>query len=373
MSQAPVRPNIPILDPRPEIMSIWDEVTAAIEDVLKTGQFIMGPNVTGFEQEAADYLGVKHAIGLNSGTDALILGVHALGLKPGDEVITTPFTFFATTECVSHFHATPVFVDVDPVTYNFRVEDIEAAITPKTKLIIPVHIFGHSVDMDPVLELAAKHGIKVLEDVAQAFGGEYKGKKLGSIGDAGAFSFFPTKNLGGCGDGGLFTTNDDAAADLVRVLRVHGARKKYNNEMVGVNSRLDAMQAAILRCKLPHIDEWNDGRRAVADYYAKGFEGVDGIVTPSAADYAHHVYHQYTVRILGGKRNDVQAKLKDLGVGTMIYYEKPLHKLPVYAGMDVAMPVSEQLADEVLSLPIWPKIEKETQDRVIAAVKTALS
>ena len=373
MSQAPVQQNIPILDPRPEIDSIWDEVMSAVEDVLRTGRFIMGPNVTGFEQECAEYLGVKHAVGLNSGTDALILGIHALGLKPGDEVISTPFTFFATTECVSHFHATPVFVDVDPVTYNFKIEDLEAAITEKTKVIIPVHLFGHSVDMDPVMELAEKHGIKVFEDVAQAFGGEYKGKKLGSIGHAGAFSFFPTKNLGGCGDGGLFTTNDDAAADMVRVLRVHGARKKYNNEMVGVNSRLDAMQAAILRCKLPHIDEWNNGRRAAADYYAAGLADTDGIVTPVGLDYTRHVYHQYTVRILDGKRDEVKQKLQDAGVGTMIYYEKPLHKLPVYADMDVSMPVSEKLATEVLSLPIWPKIERGVQDRVIEALKSALA
>lgn len=372
MSATPTQ-NIPILDPRPEIDSIWDEVMAAVENVLKTGQFIMGPNVTGFEQEAADYLGVKHAVGLNSGTDALILGVHALGLKPGDEVISTPFTFFATTEAVSHFHATPVFVDVEDETYNFKIDDLEKAITPKTKLIIPVHIFGHSVDMDPVMELAEKHGIKVLEDVAQAFGGEYKGQKLGSIGHAGAFSFFPTKNLGGCGDGGLFTTNDDAAADLVRVLRVHGARKKYNNEMVGVNSRLDAIQAAILRCKLPHIDAWNQGRREVADYYANGLKDVEGVVTPIAKDYAHHVFHQYTVRITNGDRDGVKQKLQEAGVGTMVYYEKPLHKLPVYSHMDVSMPVSERLAGEVLSLPIWPKIERRVQDRVIEALKSALS
>lgn len=373
MSQAPALKNIPILDPRPEIESIWTEVMSAVEDVLKTGQFIMGPNVTGFEQEAADYLGVKHAVGVNSGTDALILGLHALGIRPGDEVISTPFTFFATTECVSHFHATPVFVDVDDETYNFRIEDLEAAITPKTKAIIPVHLFGHSVDMDPVMELAEKHNLKVLEDVAQAFGGDYKGKKLGSIGHAGAFSFFPTKNLGGCGDGGLFTTDDDEAADLVRILRVHGARKKYNNEMVGVNSRLDALQAAILRCKLPHIDEWNAGRRAAADYYAQGLKGVPGIVTPIARDYTTHVFHQYTVRITNGDRNGVQQKLQEAGVGTMVYYEKPLHKLPVYSHMDVSMPVSERLAAEVLSLPIWPKIERETQDRVIQALKNALA
>lgn len=369
----PVMNQIPILDPRPELESIWDEVTEAIHDVLKTGRFIMGPNVTGFEQEAAEYLGVKHAIGVNSGTDALILGVHAMGIKPGDEVIATPFTFFATTECVGHFGAKPVFVDIDPVTMNFDEQKLEDAITEKTKVIIPVHLFGHSVDMDTVMQVADKHGIKVFEDVAQAFGGEYKGKKLGSIGHAGAFSFFPTKNLGACGDGGLFTTNDDDLADTVRILRVHGARKKYNNEVIGFNSRLDAIQAAILRCKLPHIDEWNDGRRAAADYYTAGLAQGENLITPTAKDYTKHVFHQYTIRITNGERDEVKQKIADAGVGTMIYYEKPLNKLPVYEDMNVSMPISEQVAAECLSLPIWPKIERETQDRVIEAVKNAMS
>ncbi|MCH8980230.1 MAG: DegT/DnrJ/EryC1/StrS family aminotransferase [Armatimonadetes bacterium] len=371
MSTAPPTEKIPILDPRPEIDSIWDEVTEAVHEVLRTGRFIMGPNVTGFEQEAAEYLGVKHAVGLNSCTDALTLGIRAMGVGPGDEVISTPFTFFATTECVSHVGAKPVFVDINPVTMNFDEQRLEDAITDRTKAIIPVHLFGHSVEMDTVMELAEKHGIKVLEDAAQAFGGEYKGRKLGSIGHAGAFSFFPTKNLSCCGDGGLFTTDDDDLADAVRTLRVHGARKKYNNEMVGVNSRLDAIQAAILRCKLPHIDEWNDGRRAAADYYAEGLAGIENLVPPTAADYARHVYHQYTVRILKD-RDAVKQRLADAGVGSMIYYEKPLHKLPVYKDMDVSMPVAERVASECLSLPIWPKIEREAQDRVIEAVKAAM-
>ena len=364
--------KIPILDTKPETESIWPELMAAVEDVFKSGQFIMGPNVTAFEKESAEYLGVKHAVGLNSGTDALILGVHALGLKPGDEVITTPFTFFATGEAVSHFHATPVFVDIDPDTFNFRIEDIEAALTPKTKGVIPVHLFGQPVDMDPLMELARAKGLWVLEDVAQAFGAEYKGQKTGSIGDAGAFSFFPSKNLGAFGDGGLFTTNNDEAADLVRVLRVHGARKKYNNEMVGVNSRLDALQAAILRCKLPHIDEWNAGRREAARRYSAALSGIDGLVTPVESDFGTHVFHQYTIRLTIADRDAVQSKLNELGVSTMVYYEKPLHKLPVYADMPVSMPVSESVASQVLSLPIWPKITWETQERVVEAVKSAL-
>lgn len=365
--------KIPILDTKPETESIWPELMGAVENVFKTGQFIMGPNVTGFEQEVAGYLGTKHALGVNSGTDALILGVHALGLKPGDEVITTPFTFFATSECISHFHATPVFVDINPDTFNFKVEDIEAAITPKTRGIIPVHLFGQPVDMDPLMDLAKSKGLWVLEDVAQAFGSDYKGKKLGTIGDAGAFSFFPTKNLGAFGDGGLFVTDNDEAADLVRILRVHGAKKKYNNEMVGVNSRLDALQAAILRCKLPHIDEWNKGRQAAGRRYTEALKGVDGLVTPSEVTYGTHVYHQYTVRVIDRDRNEVQRKLEEAGVNTMVYYEKPLHKLPVYKDLVVSMPVSEHVASQVLSLPIWPKITWETQERVVEAIKQALA
>ncbi len=365
--------KIPILDTRPETESIWPELMQSVEEVFKSGQFIMGPNVTSFENEVATYLGVKHALGVNSGTDALILGVHALGLKPGDEVITTPFTFFATSECVSHFMAKPVFVDIDPNTFNFRVQDLESAITEKTRGIIPVHLFGQPVDMDPVMDVAERHGLWVLEDVAQAFGAEYKTRKTGTIGHAGAFSFFPTKNLGAFGDGGLFVTNDDAAADMVRIMRVHGARKKYNNEMVGVNSRLDALQAAVLRCKLPHIDDWNQGRRQAARRYTEALKDVQGVVTPVEETFGKHVFHQYTVRITGGRRDEIQAKLAEAGVSTMVYYEKPLHRLPVYAGLDVSMPVSELCATEVLSLPIWPKITPETQDRVLEALKEALA
>lgn len=361
------------IDLKAQYAALKTSIDARIQRVLDHGQYILGPEVKELEEALARFTGSRHCVTVASGTEALLIALMALDLKPGDEVITTPFTFFATTECVSHFHATPVFVDIDPDTFNFRVEDIEKAITPKTKGIIPVHLFGQAVDMDPLMELAKAKGLWVLEDVAQAFGADYKGRKTGSIGDAGAFSFFPTKNLGAFGDGGLFTTNNDEAADLVRVLRVHGARKKYNNEMVGVNSRLDALQAAILRCKLPHIDEWNAGRRTAAHRYTEGLKGVDGVVTPTEAAYGTHVYHQYTVRILGGKRDAVQKSLEEAGIGTMVYYEKPLHKLPVYKDMVVSMSVSEQCASEVLSLPIWPKITEDVQARVIDALKAAVS
>lgn len=365
--------KIPLLDTRPEIDSIWDELNAAIQDVLRNGQFIMGPNVKKFEEEAAAYFGVKHALGLNSGTDALVLGVRAMGIGAGDEVITTPFTFFATGECISHVGAIPVFVDIDPKTFNMDVSQIEAKITPKTKAIIPVHLYGHAVDMDPILEIAKKHNLKVLEDVAQAFGSEYKGKKVGAIGDAGAFSFFPSKNLGACGDGGLFITNDDELADTVRMLRVHGAKKKYFNEVVGVNSRLDEMQAAILRVKLPNIDVWNAGRREAAARYNRLLANVEGVVTPFEAPYTTHVYHQYTIRVLGGKRDEVQKKLGEDGVGTFVYYPIPMDQLPVYKGMDFGpLPVSTERTTEALSLPIWPKIGEDVQQAVVERLIKAL-
>lgn len=370
---APTLTKIPVLDLKPEIALIRDELMAAISGVLDSTQFIMGPNVKAFEQEVADYLGVKHAVALNSGTDALVLGIHALGIRPGDEVITTPFTFFATGEAISHFRANPVFVDIDPVTYNFHIEKVRAAITPKTKAILPVHLYGHAVDMDPILAIAQEHGLKVLEDVAQAFGADYKGRKVGSIGDAGAFSFFPSKNLGAFGDGGMFTTNDDGYADTVRMLRVHGARKKYYNETVGVNSRLDEMQAAILRVKFKHIDAWNAGRREAAARYNAMLSQVPGVIPPATEDYATHVFHQYTIRILDGKRDAVQKALDEQGIGTFVYYPVPLHKLPVYKDLPVGpVPVADQLSGEVLSLPIWPTIEEGVQKRIVDALAAAL-
>ncbi|MBS1704507.1 MAG: DegT/DnrJ/EryC1/StrS family aminotransferase [Armatimonadetes bacterium] len=366
--------KIPVLDLKPEIALIRDELMAAIEGVLDSTQFIMGPNVKAFEQEVAEYMGVKHAVALNSGTDALILGCSALGLKPGDEVITTPFTFFATGEAISHFHATPVFVDIDPTTYNLDLNQVEARITEKTTMILPVHLYGHAVDMDPLLALAKKHNLKVLEDCAQSFGSTYKGKKTGAIGEGGAFSFFPSKNLGAFGDGGMFTTNDDSYADTVRMLRVHGARKKYFNETVGVNSRLDELQAAILRVKFRYIDEWNAGRRRAANYYTDALNKIDGVIPPSAADYTDHVYHQYTIRILGGKRDAVQQKLAEEGIGSFVYYPVALHKLPVYAEKPHhPLPVSDQLSTEVLSLPIWPTIEESVLDRVTKVIANAVS
>ncbi len=251
--------KIPILDLKPEIDALWDEFNAAFQRVLRDGHFIMGADVLAFEREAASYLGVKHAIAMNSGTDALLIGLRALGVGPGDEVITTPFTFVATAEAATNLGATPVFVDIDPRTYNLDTALLEAAITPRTKAIIPVHLYGHAAEMDAVMAVAEKHGLKVLEDVAQAFSGEHRGRKLGAIGHAGAFSFFPSKNLGAFGDGGLLVTNDDAVAEAARMLRVHGAKRKYYNEVPGYSSRLDTLQAAMLRVKLPHVEAASAG------------------------------------------------------------------------------------------------------------------
>jgi dTDP-4-amino-4,6-dideoxygalactose transaminase len=365
--------NIPLLDTQPEIQSIWAELTTALEGVMRSGMFIMGPNVKTFEKEAAAYFGVKHALGVNSGTDALVLGCHAIGLKPGDEVITTAFTFFATGEAVSHFGAIPIFVDIDPHTFNLDPEQIEAKIGPNTKAIIPVHLYGHACDMDAIMAIAEKHNLHVLEDVAQAFGSEYKGKKVGAIGHAGALSFFPSKNLGGFGDGGMYLTNDDKLAATVGMLRVHGAKKKYFNEEIGYNSRLDEIQAAVLRVKLPHIDEWNEGRRQAAAWYGEFLAGEDQIITPYIASYTNHVFHQFTIRIKNGKRDAVHAKLQEQGIASFVYYPVSLDNLPIYNSLPKsAMPNCEMCSHEVLSLPIWPKIEKNTVAQVAEAIKEAV-
>lgn len=361
--------KIPVLDLSPEIDALWDDLNAAIHAVLRSGRFIMGPNVAAFEEAVAAYLGVNHAIGMNSGTDALVIGLRALGIAPGDEVITTPFTFFATAEAINAVGATPVFVDIDPRSYNLDPARIEAHITPRTKAIIPVHLYGQAADMTPICAIAERHGLTVLEDVAQAMGGTYHGQKLGTFGHAGAFSFFPSKNLGAYGDGGLITTNDDRVAETARMLRVHGAKRKYYNEVIGYNSRLDELQAAILRVKLPHLDDWNAGRRAVAARYTAWLQDVPGIVTPWEAPDVTHVYHQYTIRMRDGQRDRVQQRLAEAGVATMIYYPVPVHRLPVYAHLGCTLPQAEAAAGEVLSLPIWPAMPADVQARVVEVLR----
>ena len=360
--------RIPVLDLAPQLDAIWPEVNHAIQKVLRGGHYIMGPEVKAFEEDAARYLGVRHAIACNSGTDALFIALRALGLGPGDEVLTTPFTFFATAEAISHVGATPVFVDVDPETMNLDPRLLERAITARTRAILPVHLFGRPCALEAILDVAHRHGLKVVEDCAQSFGARLRSRSTGTFGHLGAFSFFPSKNLGAYGDGGLMVTDDDELAETVRMLRVHGSRKKYHNETVGYNSRLDEIQAAILRVKLPHVEAWNRGRRRVAENYGRLLGGHAGVRAPAVVE--GHVFHQYTVQLREGARDRVQARLEEEGISTMVYYPVPCHRLKLYAQSHahVSCPVAEALATCVLSLPIWPEMDEETQVTVAHAV-----
>lgn len=360
---------IPVLDLRPEVAELWDELNVAIQEVLRSTEFIMGEEVRLFEQEVAQYLGVGHTVGLNSGTDALVIALRALEIGPGDEVITTPFTFFATAEAISLVGAKPVFVDIDPASFNINPELIESAITPRTKAILPVHLYGRPSEMESILTLAQRHGLKVIEDCAQSFGAKYGGCYTGTLGDLGAYSFFPSKNLGAYGDGGLLVTHDGALAEKARMLRAHGAHKKYHNEIIGYNSRLDTLQAAILRVKLRYLERYNQKRRQVAATYNQLLAGLEGVITPEISE--GHVFHQYTLRIQG-KRDAVQAKLTEAGIGTMVYYPVPVHRLPVYDLPSGSFPQTEQAASEVLSLPIWPQIKPEVQQQVTRVLMRAL-
>lgn len=380
-------PKIPILDLKPQYQALKREIQVAIDRVLESGQFILGPDVTALEQELAAFLGVKFAIAVNSGTDALIISLRTLGIGPGDEVITTPFSFFATAESISLVGAKPVFVDVCPATFNINPDLISAAVTSRTKAIMPVHLFGQPARMGDILEIAQAHDLKVIEDTAQAIGGRYfgncldcqclpqtkqqlQGKFVGSLGDLGAFSFFPTKNLGAYGDGGLITTNDPVLAELAKMLRVHGSRQRYIHEMIGYNSRMDSIQAAILRVKLPHLQAWNEQRRQIAQIYNQKLTDIPGIITPTVTP--GHVFHQYTVRILDNKRDQVIQHLGGLGISTMIYYPIPQDRLAVYGNQYPPLPVSDQLATEVLSLPLWPELAPEQISQITQALGEAV-
>jgi dTDP-4-amino-4,6-dideoxygalactose transaminase len=361
--------QVPILDLSQETEILGAAILDALRGVIESGQFIMGPNVRAFEDEMAAYLGVKHAVALNSGTDALVIALRAAGIGSGDEVVTTPFTFFATAEAISHLGAVPVFADIDPATFNIDPAGVERAITARTKAILPVHLFGQGAEMDRLMSIARQYRLQVIEDVAQGMGGEYLGKKLGTFGDAGCFSFFPTKNLGAYGDGGMMVTDSDEIAAEARMLRSHGSKKKYFNETVGYNSRLDEVQAAILRVKLPYLDGWNEGRYQAAMRYQELLANVEGIVTPYLDPKAKHVFHQYTVRVHGGRRDEVQRRLAEQGISTMIYYPVPLHRLPMYHDLHASFRLAEIAANEVLSLPIWPRISQGVQERVAQALR----
>jgi dTDP-4-amino-4,6-dideoxygalactose transaminase len=378
---------IPLLDLEPEVDHLWDELNEAIQRVLRSGQFILGPEVEQFEEDAAEYLGVEHAVGVNSGTDALVIGLRALGVEEGDEVITTPFTFFATAEAISIIGAEPVFVDIDPASFNLDPAAIESAITPRTKAIVPVHLFGAPAAMTQIMEVAEAHDLKVLEDCAQSFGAQYKGdcagcrgkhcasdrrsklqgEMIGAIGHAGAFSFFPTKNLGAYGDGGMIATDNADVAETARMLRKHGGKSKYHNEVLGYNSRLDAIQAAVLNVKLPYVDTYNKERRENARRYSELLVDVDGIITPKRTE--GHVFHQYTVRVKDGRRDQLQETLSDREIGNKVYYPVPCHQLPVYERYEVRAPEAEQAASEVLSLPMWPQMSTEIQERVSSVIE----
>ena len=367
--------DLPFFDVSDEQALIGDEIEQAIRDVMRSGVFILGPTVEAFEKEIADYLDIAHAVAVNSGTDALVIGLRALGIGPGDEVITTPFTYVATAEAVSLVGAKVVFADIDPATFNLCPSAVAARITSRTRAIMPVHLFGHAADMDALLELAAQHDLRILEDTAQAMGGFHGTRRLGTIGNLGAFSFFPTKNLGAYGDGGLIATNDAELAATSRMLRVHGSRRKYHSEALGYNSRLDAIQAAILRVKLPHLDDWNALRREAAGRYTRRLEHVPGL---SPAPHTEtHVYHQYTLRVRGaaggdaeGGRDHLRERLAADGIPTMVYYPSPLHHLPLYeeAAGPEGFPHAERAAKEVLSLPMWPHIGAAAQESITAGL-----
>ncbi|MBD2042278.1 DegT/DnrJ/EryC1/StrS family aminotransferase [Microcoleus sp. FACHB-672] len=373
--------NIPPLDLAQQYETISEEVSKAVLGVLASGRYIGGPLVEGFEQQFAAYVGVSECVACNSGTDALYLALRALKIGPGDEVITTPFTFFATAEVISDAGATPVFVDIDPQTYNLNLNQLSSAITGKTRAIVPVHLFGQPVNMTELMAIAQQHGLAVIEDCAQATGAEWAGQKVGSIGHIGCFSFFPTKNLGACGDGGALTTNDPEIAAEVRALKEHGQKRRYYYEEIGMNSRLDTIQAAILQIKLRYLDNWNDRRRAVAVHYDQLLSPIPGIIRPQELSEGRGVWNQYTIRIAqtsptGAGRDQVRERLQQLGVSSMVYYPLPLHLQPVYKELGYQagqMPVSEQVATEVLSLPMFPELSPAQQTQVVYSLKDCLT
>lgn len=362
--------NVPLLDLVAQYEEIKPEMDAALQRVVSSGYFILGPEVKAVEEEVAAYLGVDYGIGVASGTDALLLGLRALNIGPGDEVILPAYSFFATVGVILHVGATPVFVDVDAKDYCIDVAQTRAAVTEKTKAIIPVHLYGQAADMDAINEIAKEHNLSVIEDNAQAFGAEYKGRKTGAMGDIGCISFFPSKNLGAYGDGGMVVTNNPELAEKVRMLRMHGWKKKYFPEMLGYNSRLDAIQAAVLRTKLPHLDRWNEGRRTVAHQYNAALANVEHIQTPHEAPNRKHVYHLYILQV--SNRDELQARLKEAGIGTSVYYPQPLHlaePCKAYGYKEGDFPVAERASAETIAIPVYPEMSAEQVEYVVDVVK----
>ncbi len=365
--------QVPLLDLRRQYAAIEPDVKEAIDAVLATQRFIMGPNVKELEEKIAAYCNAGYAVACASGSDALLLALWALGVGPGDEVITTPFTFFATAGSISRLGATPVFVDIKPDTYNIDPDLIKPAITERTKAIIPVHLFGQCADADEINAIAREASIPVIEDAAQAIGSHYKDRRAGSLGTCGCFSFFPTKNLGAYGDGGIVTTDDDGLYDRLSILRLHGSRPKYYHKLIGMNSRLDALQAAILLVKFPHLERWNEGRRQNAALYNLLLADTPA-VTPVELPLRRHIYNQYTIRV--PERDSLREYLKQRGIATEIYYPVPLHRQECYADLGYAegsLPVAEKAAREVLALPIFPELTDQEQQYVAECIKTFFS
>lgn len=351
--------GIPLVDLRRQYHLIRNEVGMEIREVLESGRFILGENVEAFEEEFAKYCGVKYAVGVASGTDALMLCLKTLGVGNGDEVITMPNTFISTVDAISYNKAIPIFVDIEPETYTMNVYDIKRKITERTKVILPVHLYGHPVYMDPLLEIAEENNLYVVEDACQAHGAEYRGKKVGSLGDCACFSFYPAKNLGAYGDGGILVTDDEQIAECARMLRNYGERKKYYHAFIGYNSRLDEIQAAILRVKLKYLDEWVDARRRIARGYGELLSHVSNVTIPCEKSYAKHAYHLYVIRT--ERRDELRSWLSYRSVSTGIHYPVPVHLQEAYRHLgliDKSFPVAEKTAMEILSLPMFPELTK---------------
>ncbi len=360
---------IPILDSKRQYAKIGKEIEKEVLEVLASGSYILGKHNKAFQEEFANFVGTKYSVGLNSGTDALHLALRALDIGKGDEVITTAFTFVATASAIGLAGATPVFVEINPDTFNIDADKIEAAITPKTKAIIPVHLYGQPAEMDKIMDIAKRHNLKVVEDCCQAIGAEYKGQKVGSFGDFGCFSFYPTKNLGGMGDGGMITCNDEKLFNRVIALRNHGGAIRYYHDELGVNSRLDEIQAAILRVKMPYVNEWNAKRRENAYRYNEMFKKYPQVITPKEAENSYCVYHQYTIRI--ENRDQVHKMLQERGIGAMIYYPVPLHLQKLHKELGYKegdLPLTEKDTKMVMSLPMFPEITPEEQQTVVDTV-----
>jgi len=361
--------SVPLLDLAAQYREIGDELEQEAVEILRSGRYIKGPKMLRLEEELADYCQTGHAVACASGTDAILLALMALEIGPGDEVITTPYTFFATGGCISRLGACPVFVDINPRTYNIDPEAIAAAVTGKTAAIMPVHLYGQCADMEPINEIAASSGIPVIEDAAQAIGAVYRGKKAGSLGKAGCFSFFPSKNLGACGDAGFISTDDADLADRLRILREHGANPKYYHRTIGINSRMDALQAGIILVKLPHLEEWHRGRRENAAYYNRGLSDLP-VVLPTVLDGCESVFNQYVIR--APRRNELRDFLKEKDIGNEIYYPVPLHLQECYADLGYRkgdLPEAEKAAEETVALPIYPQLTEDQLDEVIDTIR----